>query len=201
VGTESGADIAVNLDAVLSRVAEHRPHIEPPGEWHAATALVLAAEPDPKFIIIRRATRTGDMWSGHAALPGGRTDPTDQDVAATARRETFEEVGVEIGDPVGRLDDIGGRMLKGVVSTAVFVLDEAVPLTPDPAEVAAAHWVPLSLLSDRAASVRYPVRLLGPWPAWEFRTGDLPPFDSLMIWGLTHRILTTFRELAVRAED
>jgi 8-oxo-dGTP pyrophosphatase MutT (NUDIX family) len=190
-------DDAGNLDAVLHRVADHQPRIEPPAAWHAATALVLTAQPEPKFIVIRRAERRGDVWSGHAALPGGRTDPTDQDIAATARRETFEEVGVKLGDAVGRLDDIGGRMLKGVVSTVVFVVDYAVPLTPDPAEVAAAHWVPLSLLSDRAARVRYPVRLVGPWPAWEFRTDAAPPHDSLIIWGLTHRILSTFRKFAV----
>ncbi|NMN94670.1 NUDIX hydrolase [Antrihabitans stalactiti] len=182
---------AVDLDAVLSRVAEHRPRIEPPATWHAATALVFTAKPEPQFIVIRRSVRQGDMWSGHAALPGGRADPSDQDVVATARRETFEEVGVTLGDAVGRLDDIAGRMMKGVVSTAVFVLDEAVPFTPDPAEVAAAYWVPLSLLSNRAARVRHPHRLFGPWPAWEFRTGEEPPHDKLIIWGLTHRILSS----------
>ncbi|MFH5207608.1 NUDIX hydrolase [Antrihabitans spumae] len=186
----------MDLELALRRVAEHRPQLQPQAEWHAATALVLAVDPEPQFIVIRRSTRRGDPWSGHAALPGGRTDPADDDVAATARRETFEEVGVTLGEAVGRLDDIGGRMFKGVVSPLVFVVDEAVQLTPDPSEVAAAHWVPLSLLSDRRAQVRHPVRIVGPWPGWEFRTGAAPPDDSLIIWGLTHRILSTFIGLA-----
>ena len=182
----------MNIDLALRRVAEPQPKIQPRAEWHAATALVLCVDPEPRFVVIRRAVRHGDPWSGQAALPGGRSGPEDRDIVATARRETVEEVGVAVGDPVGRLDEIGGRFFKGVVSPVVFVVDSAEPLVPDPAEVAAAHWIPLSLLSDPAARVRYPVRFIGPWPGWGYRTGAPAPHDELIIWGLTHRILSNF---------
>lgn len=186
-------DSTLSLDATLRRIAQHRPHIQPPADWHAATALVLCAEPEPKFIVIRRAERHGDPWSGHAALPGGRTDPADDDVVATARRETLEEVGIDAGAPVGRLDDIGGKLMRGIVSPVVFTLEAEVPLRPDPTEVAAAHWIPLTLLADPAARTRYPVKIVGPWPAWEYRTGAAAPFETLLIWGLTHQILLSFQ--------
>ncbi len=167
----------------------------------AATALIVCAQPEPKFVVIRRAERHGDRWSGHAALPGGKVDATDPDVESTARRETFEEVGIVLGDTAGRLDDIGGRIQRGVVSPLVFTVDEALPFDCDPREVAAAHWVPLSVLSDRAVRVRYPYRRFGPFPAFDVRTGSPPPHDSLIVWGLTHRILSSFWSIATNGND
>lgn len=187
------------VDRIVTRVAAHRPRTRSAGTtgFHAATALVLTRQPeDPRLVVIRRARRDGDPWSGHAALPGGRHDEADADLAATARRETAEEVGLDLDEPVGRLDDIGGRGHMGVVSPFVFVVDQARPLVPQPAEVAAAHWVPLRVLTDPLHRTRHPSRRLGPWPAWSWRTGLEPPLDDLVIWGLTHRTLTNFLEVA-----
>jgi 8-oxo-dGTP pyrophosphatase MutT (NUDIX family) len=189
----------VNLDDVLVRVAAHAPrtHASTRGGFRAATALVLSPGPDvPHLVVIRRARRDGDPWSGHAALPGGRHDDTDPDLATTARRETAEEVGLHLGDPVGRLDDLGGRGHPGVVSPFVFTLDIRRPLVPEPGEVAAAHWVPLTVLTDPAHRTRHPSRRVGPWPAWSWRTGLEPPLDDLVIWGLTHRTLSNFLDVA-----
>lgn len=188
-----------HIEEVVQRVAAYRPRTLAPTGMRAATALVLSAEPEPRIVVIRRATRHGDPWSGHAALPGGRCDDSDIDAAATARRETKEEVGLSVDEPIGRLDDIGGRLHKGVVTPVVFQVPGAVPLNPNPEEVAAAHWVPLSLFEDPLRRTRHPHRKLGPWPAWDYLTGDEPPLDSLIIWGLTHRILTNFLEVIGRA--
>lgn len=186
------------LDATFDRLSRHEPRIVAPAGFRAATALIIAAHPEPSFALIRRSARHGDPWSGHAALPGGRVDPTDLDAEATARRETFEEVGIELGAAVGQLDDIGGRIQRSVISSLVFRINEQLPFTPDPSEVAAAHWVPLSLLRDPTASTRHPSRRFGPWPGWEYQTGDPAPFDSIVIWGLTHRILSSFEKFARR---
>lgn len=186
------------LDRILARIGSHEPRVQRAGGggFRAATAVVLTMEADPSLVVIRRASRTGDPWSGHAALPGGRHEEIDRDLAVTARRETAEEVGVEVDEPVGRLDDIGGRTHPGVVSPFVFTVPERVPLVPEPAEVAAAHWVPLHVLTDPAYRSRHPSRHLGPWPAWSWRTGLEPPLDELVIWGLTHRTLRNFLEIA-----
>ena len=190
--------MTVSLDDVLRRVSAHRPNtIELSHGLQAATALIITAEADPRFAIIRRTKHDGDPWSGHAALPGGKVDPTDEDAVATARREAFEEVGVVLGEAVGRLDDVGGRIMKGVVSPVVFHVPEAVPFSPDAREVAGAHWIPLSIITDASYRIRYPNRLVGPWPAWNVRTGEPAPLDNLVIWGLTHRILSSFREVAL----
>lgn len=189
------------IDVILERIAAHRPRTRAAGVngFHAATALVLTREPDPRLVVIRRATRHGDPWSGHAALPGGRHDRADEDLATTARRETAEEVGLELDAPIGRLDDIGGRTHMGVVSPFVFAVDAARPLVPEPGEVADAHWVPLRVLIDPAHRTRHPSRRVGPWPAWSWPTGAEPPHHDLVIWGLTHRTLTNFLEVAALA--
>lgn len=53
---------------------------------------------DPELLFIKRATRIGDKWNGHVALPGGKRDPEDSDDEVTAAREAMEEVGVDLSE-------------------------------------------------------------------------------------------------------
>ncbi|CAG8486800.1 6713_t:CDS:2 [Acaulospora colombiana] len=65
----------------------------------------------PEILYIKRALRNGDRWSGQMAFPGGKQDPEDVDDLDTAERETFEEVGLDLGNRdqfthIGALDDL-----------------------------------------------------------------------------------------------
>ena len=51
---------------------------------------------DPEVLFIKRAARSGDRWTGHIALPGGKREPSDPDDRAAATRETEEEVGLDL---------------------------------------------------------------------------------------------------------
>ncbi|KAF9887657.1 hypothetical protein FE257_009750 [Aspergillus nanangensis] len=51
---------------------------------------------DPEVLFIKRASRVGDRWTGHVALPGGKRDPEDADDREAAIRETSEEVGLDL---------------------------------------------------------------------------------------------------------
>lgn len=53
---------------------------------------------DPEVLFIKRAARSGDRWTSHVALPGGKRDPEDADDKATAIRETMEEVGIDLNN-------------------------------------------------------------------------------------------------------
>jgi 8-oxo-dGTP pyrophosphatase MutT (NUDIX family) len=179
----------LGLDDVRDRVARYHPRTRPAGSrssWQAATALVVAAgEAHLEVAFIERTHRPGDRWSGQMALPGGKRDHDDVDLAATAAREAREEVGLALPGPVGRLDDQGGRVTRGTVATYVFTLDEQPTMTPHPGEVADAMWIPLPALFAPEAAVRH-------------RWGGMPfaglAHDGRVIWGLTHRILGTFAD-------
>ena len=64
---------------------------------------------DPEILFIKRASRSGDRWTGHIAFPGGRQDPNDTNDAATSVRETEEEVGLDLQNTqclhIGNLPD------------------------------------------------------------------------------------------------
>ena len=51
---------------------------------------------DAEVLFIKRASRVGDRWTGHVALPGGKRDPEDADDLAAAIREASEEVGLNL---------------------------------------------------------------------------------------------------------
>jgi len=124
----------------------------------SAVALFLHECPDEgvSVLMIRRAEREGDPWSGHMAFPGGRRDKADRNTLATALRETEEEVGLQaegVARLLGRLSDIAthGRLRHGpmVITPYVFSIPERFPLRPNH-EVAETVWIPLSFLADRA---------------------------------------------------
>ena len=182
------ADVPSDLAALRSRLAGHRPTkvSDPhrPSGWQAATALAVAPGGGGlQVAVIERVERRGDRWSGQMALPGGRRDPTDPDLATTAVRETREEVGLSLGAPLARLDDHRGRSRPGIVASYVFEVEVPSELRPDPAEVAEAWWLPLADLFDpaRAVSLRtHGLRM----PGIEHR--------GRVIWGLTRNTLDAF---------
>jgi len=118
-------------------------------------------------LMIQRAKYEGDPWSGQMAFPGGRQEKTDKNALATAKRETFEEVGFDIDSPrrrqdkaqlLGRLSDINAAQrsikINLVVTPYVFALSERPQLTAN-YEVADLVWVPLSVFTDFSRRRRF----------------------------------------------
>ena len=182
------------LDRLAARLAGYRPVPAPdPGAIWAAVALLLVPDPD-SLLLIRRADRAGDPWSGQIGLPGGRQDPQDPDLLTTAVREAAEEVGVDLvrGVPLGVLDDVAPRtpvLPSVVVRPFVFRLENRPFLRLNP-EVAAAHWVELSRLQDPGAVRPYNLNLRG-----EPRTFPAYHVDDLIVWGMTERILSSLFQI------
>lgn len=178
------------MERVAVALKDREPSILEPVGKHAAVALMLREREGLEVFVIKRADRVGDPWSGHMALPGGRREPMDENAYDTARRETLEEVGVDLseGKMLGRLDDMGPRSAgrQFVVSTFVVALD-AEPGRLDPNEVAEAFWVPIERLAEEDVEIAdFP----GSWPAFTYK-------ERYVIWGLTHRILTQLWALLI----
>jgi 8-oxo-dGTP pyrophosphatase MutT (NUDIX family) len=172
------------------RLAAHQPHTDSEGSliW-AAVAVVLAPDPDA-VLLIRRAERTGDPWSGHMALPGGRREHEDSDLLATAIRETREEVGIGLtpGNLAGTLDDVVPRtpVLPPIaVRPFVVALDHRPPTVLNH-EVASVHWVALEQLLRPEA--HHAVRLEVAGQSREVQAYQL---EDGIVWGMTERVLTS----------
>jgi 8-oxo-dGTP pyrophosphatase MutT (NUDIX family) len=150
-------------------------------------AAILTPDPDA-ILLIRRADRSGDPWSGHIALPGGRRDASDPDLVATAIRETGEELGIQLTreDLVGSLDDVVPRtpVLPPIaVRPYVFMLKARPTLVPND-EVASTQWVTVDYLLR--PDTHHPVRLdVG----GESRQVQAYQLEDGIVWGMTERIL------------
>jgi len=192
-----------NLDVIASRLEAHQPHIAPPIDRapsarvarstihirRAAVALLIApGEDGPELLFIERARREGDYWSGDIAFPGGRRDDTDPHIEHTARRETWEEIGVGLPEQANRLDDFDartGRRSWPLVVTPFAYLVGGQPECRMNYEVADVLWVPIRKLIDPRAAV---IHTYGPQQA----TAPAIQLDHRVVWGMTLRMLEQF---------
>jgi len=183
---------------LLRSLAEHPPAEATIEEPVRRAAILLAlrsrADGEPELLMIKRAEAEGDPWSGHVACPGGRMEPGDRDLAATAIRETWEETGVDLardGRLLGALDDLSPRtpvLPPLVIRPFVAVVKPEVEIVQS-IEVAQAFWVPLSAIRERAAWGTGLVQVRGTsLHVTMFRHGDY------VVWGLTERVLRQFVE-------
>lgn len=186
----------VDLDRIRSALAGYAPRLLPDaGRKQAAVALVLRqAAAVPEVLLIERASRAGDPWSGHMAFPGGRVERSDADVRSAAERETFEEVGIDLAgvELLGRLDDLegrhSGRPAPLVISAFVYYALRPPPIEPSP-EVECALWVPVPVLADPARHVEYAYPAAGGARYPGIVVGDP---ERHVVWGLTYRFLEIF---------
>lgn len=180
--------------AVAARPA--RPVPPDPLSSRAAVAMVLREGAHGiEVLFIRRAEHPQDPWSGQMAFPGGRAEPGDADLRATAMRETREEIGVDLAeaaDYLGALDEVQAvaRMRPMNLSIAPFVFrlrESFEPVLSD--EVRSLHWLPLDDLlgTARRSTMDY---------AHQGVSLSFPCLrvDDLVIWGLTYRMFMSFQE-------
>jgi len=157
----------------------------------AAVAVILSdGDEGLETLFIHRAVRVGDTWSGQIAFPGGRREPSDADLLATAIRETREEIGVDLSaaERLGVLDDLHPRtpvLPPVVVRPFVFALIERPTLDLSP-EVQDAFWVPFRAL--HASGVRGEITV--DHPGIPRRILPAYTLGNRTIWGMSERILT-----------
>ena len=124
------------------------PASEPaPALKRAAVAIVLveadAAQSGTAVLLTLRASGLR-AHRGQWALPGGRCDEGETPTLA-ALRELHEELGLALGpgDVLGLLDDYPTRSGYLITPVVLWARESAV-ISPNPAEVASVHRIPLA---------------------------------------------------------
>lgn len=165
----------------------HPPAATPPRQ--AAVLLLLWPWQQALHFVLTRRARQLRGHSGQVSLPGGRCDPEDVDHAATALRETREELGIPEGavQLLGQLDELYIPPSNFLVRPQVGALAEAPRFRPRAAEVAAVLTVPLAQLFDaqrKRASLRHS----------EGRALHIPCYELAQhqVWGATAMMLSEF---------
>jgi len=160
----------------------------------AAVAIVTRETPlGAEMLFIKRAEQEGDPWSGHMAFPGGHKEPTDASLEHAARRETWEETGLDLANSryLGALDhqraQPRGRILDMLIAPHVFEIEGDPSFNPN-YEVAEVVWAPIP---DMATNVLHDTET-------KPLSGVPTVFNGYrlehghFVWGLTYRILKTF---------
>ncbi len=82
----------------------------------AAVVVPIQLQPEPAVILVLRGSHLKDH-GGEVGFPGGKPDPGDADLAATALRELEEEVGVSASDV-----ELLGELLPVPVITGRYLI-------------------------------------------------------------------------------
>lgn len=157
----------------------------------AAVALVLRARDPLEILLVKRAVSDTDPWSGHMALPGGRYDKSDPDLLSTAKRETVEEVGIDLDKSallLGRLDDTSPstqRLPPLSISPFVFGLSGDRNAHVASSEIGQVFWVQIEGLMNPESHCTVEIPLPGGPRAFPCLS-----VEGEHVWGLTYRILS-----------
>lgn len=161
----------------------------------AAVLIPLVKDQDQWHVLfIRRTKVDGDIHSGQVALPGGGLDKTDPSLAATALRETNEELGI-LPDDVHILGQMNEFIAISNYRVTPFVgtLPWPYPIIQEEKEVARWFTIPLSWLADE--NNRSLQRRALPNGLGEVGVIYYHQYDGEILWGLSARIISELLEI------
>ncbi|MCL4518052.1 MAG: CoA pyrophosphatase, partial [Thaumarchaeota archaeon] len=141
-------------------------------------------------LVVKRKTIDRDPWSGHMALPGGRTHPEDSNALVTARREVLEETSIDLGscEILGSLDDVVPGNIDIRVTPFVAVASGKVEVKLNESELADYFWIPLNYFKDRSNISVYSIERFGK----KVQVPSYPYLGKHVIWGMTLKIIEDF---------
>jgi len=149
---------------------------------HAAVVVLLrAVNQGFQVLLVKRAEKVGDPWSGQTALPGGKGTSEDHNLRETVVRETLEEtcINLLVGCRfLGTMEPMRSTQ-KPEMKILPFVVFQEKEQTIDlNEELAEYFWVPLAEFAKNKGTVKFGV---DEHPAYIIK--------NHVVWGLTYRIL------------
>jgi 8-oxo-dGTP pyrophosphatase MutT (NUDIX family) len=157
----------------------------------AAVLLGIVMRDEPTVLLTQRPSHMS-THAGQIAFAGGKCDETDADVAATALREAYEEVGLD-----AQHVQVLGTLPEYVTGSAFYVtpvvalISPAMTLQLNTHEVSDAFEVPLAFLMNPAHHHWHRYEFEGvtrEWLSMPYLEGDQTRF----VWGATAGMLRNF---------
>src|SRR4030042_5141589 len=182
-------DFQSTIQLVETRLRNYRPQlIQRAGVKNSAVMILFINRQNIPHLIFTKRTEWVETHKGQISFPGGMRDSTDADLFQTARRETFEEIGIEPEQIqlLGQLDDFY-TVTNFIVSPFVGVVTYEFRYRINEREVAKVLEVPLSLFLE---STYFEVKK---WP-YQNRLYDVYfyHYQQEVIWGATAFMVNRF---------
>jgi 8-oxo-dGTP pyrophosphatase MutT (NUDIX family) len=155
-----------------------------PGPYKSACVFLLLFNlEEPHILAIQKTDSEGYPWRNQVALPGGHLEDQDASPLEGAFRELEEETRISRGQveligSLGHYQTINGRDIEAFIG----VWDATGPVRHDPSEISRFLKIPLRMLfhTHHANNFHKRIPLID-----ELRY----PFEDVVIWGATARIL------------
>jgi 8-oxo-dGTP pyrophosphatase MutT (NUDIX family) len=151
---------------------------------------------DARVVLTERVTRDGHH-SGEVSFPGGRAEPGDPDLVATALREAIEEVAL---DPVAAGVRIVGELERFWIPVSNYEVTPVVALAERRPELVASPHEVARIIEPRMAAFLpdAPVEIIEQTiRGWPLRYGAYR-VQGLVIWGATARVLSQLGAVLTR---
>ena len=163
----------------------------------AVAVHLFKKEEEFHFLLIKRSTYNGHH-SGQIAFPGGKKEESDTSFEHTARRESFEEIGIDLGDAT-----LLGKLSPVYIPVSGFLVEPFVfhyPFTPEfqlqDREVASIFSVPIKeLLQENVIST------MNISSENKLVMKNVPCFNlqEKQVWGATALMINELREVIIKA--
>ncbi len=166
------------------------PQAPPPGLYRLTSVMALFLfAPEPYLLFIQKADREGYPWRNQMAFPGGHQDESDADALAAALRELEEELlirreNVDVIGSLGHFQTINNRNIEAFCG----IWNNTDTIEFDRSEISRVIHIPVQYLTGMHREKGYAGYLPG--------VADLTyPFEDVVIWGVTAKILHHMLEL------
>lgn len=182
----------LTLDAVRKTVSSHAPDKTPEMGRPSGVLIPLFVRDGRLYVLLTKRHADLSSHAGQISFPGGKRDPEDIDLRATALREAQEEIGLDPSavEIVGELDDCPTFVTNYVITPVVGIIPDRYPFVPSAREIETLIEAPLDeFLVPGALRTEDKVRNGETYQMLFYSVG------GHVVWGATARILTQLLSL------
>ncbi len=181
-----------DLKVILAHRERERIQANGTDYTQASVLLPLFIRDGQYWLLLTKRTNTVEYHKGEVSFPGGVVDEYDDSPERTAKRETFEEIGVREDDIeiLGQLDDMTTMMSRFIIHPFVGAVPFPYVFKINKREVEHLIEVPLRFFLDPSQLKPFSINYGGD-------IFETPTFiyKGTVIWGATERILENFISL------